>query len=302
MSGQPRRPPPEGLPVSARRMAMVWCAALVLALTTVIALGRAAPTSTPLPATVPNAPVVVIGSSLIAYAVPPGGETGTSLLGDGRDHARLAIGSLSEAQALALFERALQGGSRTVFIEAHPLAFDHAYRTPVRDRQPKAWAVDLLDESRRALAGWHRVLHSRPARGVPVDSAVAEVSWHPEPAGLDDGFRVSRGALKMFYPLHLRAPEHRQGWIDHIAFARRNGVQVILVAPPRSQTAAQALGAEASSALQVHLASLAQDLGVPLFQPGPVWPDDCFIDTAHMSRHGRTRFMRELARWWANQT
>ena len=44
----------------------------------------------------PESPLVVIGTSLMMYAVPPTGTEDDSLLSDGRSHVRLALSSITE--------------------------------------------------------------------------------------------------------------------------------------------------------------------------------------------------------------
>jgi hypothetical protein len=283
--------------VSARKLALAWGAALILAIGAGTALtrrgtDRATPAAAP-PATLPAAPVVVIGSSLMAHAVPWHGDGHHSLLGDGRAHVRWAIGAISEAQTLQLVAGALQRGARTVLVEVHPLAFDFAFATPAHDVRPLALANTVLQESRLAATGLRRLLKLSPT------PAPRQARLDGEPDTLDRPFETSPRAFAYFYPLHLREPADAVAWAALVQRAREQDAAIILVAPPRSRSAADAMGAAAGEALQRHLKALAQELGVPMFQPGPVWPDDHFIDHAHMNRQGRARFMQELARWRA---
>ncbi len=283
--------------MSARRLAWVWGAALVLAVGTGLALTRqgadSAIRTAALPAALPAAPVVVIGSSLMAHVVPWHSDASHSLLGDGRAHVRWAIGAISEAQTLQLVAGALQRGARTVLVEVHPLAFDFAFATPARDRTPLAMAKDLKARTREAATGLRRLLNLSPTPAPRL--AVLDT----EPDTLDHPFKVPPRAFAYFYPLHLREPDDPEAWAALVQRARQQDAAIILVAPPRSRSAADAMGTAAGEALQRHLAALAQELGMPMFQPGPVWPDDHFVDHAHMNRRGRARFMQELARWRA---
>lgn len=283
--------------MSAHRLAWVWGAALILAVGAGMALTRrdtdSAIRAAALPATLPNAPVVVIGSSLMAHAVASHGDGNDSLLGDGRAHVRWALGAISEAQTLQLVAGALQRGARTVLVEVHPLAFDFAFATRASEFQPLTLANDFRRQSRQAASGLRHLLKLSPP------PAPLQATLFPEPGNLDRLFRVSPRMLALFYPLHLREPADPMAWAALVQRARQQNAAIILLAPPRSRSAADSMGPAAGEALQRHLAARAQELGVPMFQPGPVWPDDHFVDHAHMNRRGRARFMQELARWRA---
>jgi hypothetical protein len=72
--------------------------------------------------------IVVIGSSLTAYAVPETGGGAASLLGDGRPHRRFAALRITERQVLARLERAINQRAATILLEINPLLVDFADR------------------------------------------------------------------------------------------------------------------------------------------------------------------------------
>jgi hypothetical protein len=237
----------------------------------------------------PVAPVVVIGSSLMRHAVPPLGDKVSGLLGDKRAHARMGINGITEAETVHVLDLVLKNGARTVFIEANALAFDFANGVPE--------------------VGWERVRPDVMMRALLSVSTLARESiskWlKPRPSTLlidakelDATFFVRPDDLVNLYPLRLRLPKDPKALEKVLKDANAAGVELILVAPPRSQLAADAMGIEANQTLQQHYQALALNMKLPLFYPATAWPDDHFIDTAHMNRRGRTRFMEELAQWY----
>jgi hypothetical protein len=272
--------------MTSRGMASVWCAVIALGITvsTTLALLGAGPSV--VLSDIATAPVVVIGSSLMEHAVPPFGGKVSSLLGDGRAHARLAISSITEPQTVELLNLVLETEVQTVLIEANALAFDFASRktTPdPTDIRPVAMMQSLLDLSTRARQPLRDLLNKRPL--------VSEAEK------LDAPFAVQSKTLLQNYPLRLRFPSNPEALNATLAVAASKGVALILIAPPRSQLAADAMGPQATEKLWLHFQTVARDLNLPLFQPAAVWPNEYFIDLAHMNRRGRARFLQELAQW-----
>ena len=74
-------------------------------------------------------------------------------------------------------------------------------------------------------------------------------------------------------------------------------MQVVLLAPPRSEAAADYLGEEATKNLESHVRDVANRLDLPVFMPQSFWPNEFFVDQAHLNRRGRQRFCAELAEW-----
>ena len=276
--------------MTSRGLALIWCVVLALGTASFMALAILGKDRSAIFGEIPAAPVIVIGSSLMRHAVPPLGEGADSLLGDGRAHARLAVSSITESQTVALLGLVLKTGAQTVLIEANPLAFDFASSAPVPDQgriRPVVVMQSILDLSMQARAPLFGLLYS--------------LQLTEEAQQLDAAFLVQPNVLAKNYPLHLRNPADPKALEAVLKTATTKGVSLILIAPPRSQLAANAMGTQATETLRQHFQALARRLDLPLFQPSAVWPNDHFIDAAHMNRRGRARFMQELAQWWAHR-
>jgi hypothetical protein len=276
--------------MTSRGLALIWCAVLALGTVAAVALTALGEDHSAIFGDIPAPTVIVIGSSLMLHAVPPSGDGADSLLGDGRAHARLVMSNITEAQTVALLGLVLKTGVQTVLIEANALAFDFPSRAPVPDQggfRPVVVMQSLLDLSARAKASLSTLLN--PGRLAT------------EAQNLDATFMVQSDVLAKNYPLHLRFPRNPEALEEVLKTAVATGVDLILIAPPRSQLAANAMGPQATETLRLHFQALARRLDLPLFQPAAVWPNDHFIDLAHMNRRGRARFMLELAQWWASR-
>lgn len=236
--------------------------------------------------TIPSAPIVVIGSSLMLYAVPGiGSGKESSLLGDGRDHVRLAISGISEAQSLRLLEKMLTQKVETVFLEANPFIFDFA------DQSNHLSVIFFLKQKSRAVAAKLNLILKR---GSSPEAMTAEVSHL---------FNQFQGNLnqKKVYPLYLRPPRHLKKLEIIISSLKHKGIKVILIAPPRSLWRAQLIGDLSVKELERSYQNLAKQLDLALFQPEPFWGNENFIDGGHLNNVGRERFINELKVWWNKQ-
>lgn len=279
--------------MSSRGLALIWCVALVLAAAAAMALTIFGENRSVFTIDIPAAPVIVIGSSLVWGAVPPTGAGADSLLGDGRTHVRLAIANITEAKTVALLGAVLKTGVQTVLIEANALAFDFASRVPTPDQdsiRPVVVMQSLMNLSARPRESLSNLLDRHRLTRLTSEAQ-----------NLDAAFLVDSDVVAKLYPLHLRFPRNPEALEEILKKASSARVDLILIAPPRSQLAANAMGPQATETLRLHFQDLARRLNLPLFEPAAVWPNDYFIDQAHMNRRGRARFMRELAQWWASR-
>lgn len=298
--------------MTSRGLVLIWCVAITLVTLIVIALATFTKDAQDNFDKIPAAPVVIIGSSLMRHAVPPLGYGDDSLLGDGRAHIRLEISSISEGQTVALLRRVLNSDVKTVMIEANALAFDFASSAPAYNQSsswPMALMKPLMDLSTYTRQRVKRVSSLIEKRSTSISEAELETKFVVKPgyiasheAELETKFYVKPNYIASHYPLHLRLPKHPEVLEAAQRMAAENGVDLILIAPPRSEFAANAMGAEATEMLRLHFQALAHHLNLPLFQPSAAWPNDHFIDAAHMNRSGRARFLNELAQWWANRS
>lgn len=246
----------------------------------------------------PEAPVVVIGSSLMMYAVPPFGSGGNSLLGDSRDHVRLALSTITEQQTIGLLKRVLASPAERVFVEIHPFCFDFAFQTRRDGIFQQTRLHDLVDRIRKSSVHSRRELGRRSGWSSDTQDqhSIKETITH-EPTRLDEAFHITSRSLGQVYPLHLRTPRHLGKLEKLLELAKERDIEIVLVAPPRSQTAVDYLENESTEALKKHIQDVAEQLDLPLFHPARCWPDEYFIDQAHMNRRGRKRFCNELAKW-----
>ena len=279
--------------MTSRQLALIWCAAITLVTLIVVALNTFTKDVQVNFDNMPAAPVVVIGSSLMRSAVPSFGQGNDSLLGDGRAHVRHAVGGITEDQTLELLQLVLNGGAKTVLIEANALAFDFASKRSAfyQDGAQLARLVKpLFDLSIRIRQKLREFIFGQQA----IEILTTEAN------NLDNHFSVNPNA-KANYPLYLRLPQYPDVLEAALMLASKNGVELILIAPPRSQWAADVMGPEATETLRLHFQTLSDRLNLPLFQPSGVWSNEHFVDAAHMSRQGRMRFLNELAQWWVSR-
>ena len=273
-----------------RGLVLIWCA--VITSVTLVVVAMAALTNDEVASfdNIPAVPVIAIGSSLMKHAVPPLGSGTGSLLGDGRAHARLAINGITEGQTVALLKHVLSNGAKTVLIEASALAFDSVSRTPTPNQgiiSPDVLMKPFLDLSARVRWYLGAFIRQQPRFTQEVKKLDADFSAKPA--------EVAKNYLR------LRSPAHPEALEVAISIAAANGVDLILIAPPRSQLFANVTGPEATEALHLHFQTIAHQLNLPIFQPSAVWSNEYFIDAGHMNGRGRARFLDELAQWWARR-
>lgn len=237
-----------------------------------------------------HAEVVVIGSSLMAYAVPTRGSGATSLLGDGRSHVRLARNSITEAQSLDFLGDALAAKPALIFVEVNPLIFDFA---DVAGRRacdgPRAAAMAFFRARRLQTIEIYQRL-----RGYPDWYALAS-----DPVDRFSEQKIDLKAVRLGYPLRARSPCEQQRLQEFASLSRLQRTRLVFVLPPRSPYARAIIGPRVEVELVAAANRLAEQLGVSLFHPGPSWRNGEFVDHAHLNDSGRQHFCAELQRWWA---
>lgn len=272
---------------------MIWALAAlssVAILVTLASLGRAS--ASRIPETV-NAPVVAIGSSLLRYSIPPRGSAQQSLLGDGAEHVRLALDQITETEQMELLGIALSSRAKTILLEVNPLVFDF------RDQTPERHASRSLSER---LAARQRRFGEQVRSGLKTILGAAQTSPAlVEAANLNLPNRISSAKLAAVYPLSLHDPREEKTLKRLIEQAERQGATIVLLCPPRSQSAAEFMGPTAVETLRAHIQATADRLGLPMFAPAFAWPDTYYIDQGHMNWQGRRKFLDELANWWARR-
>ena len=184
--------------------------------------------------------------------------------------------------------RALDERAALVLLEINPLIRDFPGRV---DESCTDWLTSLrttVHLERRAIA-------RATKRVLGFDSRDATMA---EAKGLDERRPLTEQQIASSYPLRLREPACRQELNRIVAASRRQGTQVVLLLPPRSNTAHAYLGQSQAVELERMARRLAHEIGTPLFDAGSPWPDHEFVDHAHLASSGRERFLRELRHWW----
>jgi hypothetical protein len=268
----------------------IWGWSLLLCLTGTASLLLLAHSSTFGERLSVQAPVAVIGTSLVAYAVPPSGD---DLLGDGRSFIRIAANGMSEETVITVAEQLIaERKVETLLLEAYPFMRDFrgAPHQPSLQTPMQRWLYMLLLESNSIKRTLKAVLGH-------------VLGYQPEPLFLDE---VSDGsfdvidetAMRASYPLRLRRPRLEPSLRDIVDAAKKQGILTFFIAPPRSAAAGAVMGASEAARLDLHIREEASRLNIELLFPATIWPNDFFKDQGHLNRKGRIRFIEELRRAW----
>lgn len=273
-----------------RALACAWAFATFVLIAAAVALATRAPS---VPPTFGGAQVAIIGSSQTKYAFAKqvGGEgrgAARSLLGDGRSHFRIGLPAVSEADALALVERAAAERAELILLEVWPFIYDvqsiHAAR---RCDQPARGLRILLKQSQRERTD---VVARLIGRAISTDDG-------GEPPDIDSRTPESFAASARGFGVVMRGPCDMDRLARAVRAARSGGSRIILIAPPRSVTAEGLLGAYQVQALDNAARDLARRLDVPLFAPAGPWPDERFVSIGHLSSAGRGQMQAWLRDW-----
>lgn len=231
-------------------------------------------------------PVAVIGTSLIRNAVPQ--VVAGGILGDGRRHWRTGISGATESDIVSLLSHAIDEKVDEVLVEANPLLFDFA-RMQARGR-----CGTTGREIRSQLAALRRRVTDAFMRRLGRPGELDEVSI---PGELDHALVTRPVEERGIYPLALRGPCRLPALRKLTAKAAAEGIEVILVLPPRSSTSERLLTERQRSELDASANRLADILQVQLFNAGGPWPDSEFVDGEHLNRRGRAHFVAALRQW-----
>lgn len=279
--------------MNSRAILLAWAMAFAAAALVLVGLARTEQLWWSQPGRFPQAPVVVLGSSLMLHAFPEQGPAKWPI-DDRRSYVRFAVNSLEEEQTLDLLDLVTKRPTEMVLVEINPIAFDFAFERQTQEAWA-SWVLSPFNGLRRfsiqTRRGLKIVVGAFGGTGTPIQQMMAT-------APLDQTFHIETDVLAKAYPLSLRSPRDAPRLRRIIANARDAGIEIIFVVPPRSASAESYMGKEAGIEAQKHFAALAQDFGVPLFQPAFAWPDRFFNDQAHLNRAGALRFQEELADWW----
>lgn len=223
---------------------------------------------------------VFLGTSLMRHAVPniPDSLTGTSGRGT---FLRVGLSNATELQILTLAQAAVAADARTIYLEINSVvsrfAFQNASCGPRRRLNHGLWTTRTATWA--LLTGQHVL-----AEGIRDETA------HLSTVDVET-------ALARNYPLHFQPLCDAAAWKALVASA--GAAQIVLVTMPRSKLAADRIGPVDIARFDRAAADLAAALHLPLFVPDAAgaWPDEDFVDQAHMSPAGSARFLGALADW-----
>jgi len=181
---------------------------------------------------------------------------------------------LSEARTVNLLHRAVDSRVPKVLVEVDPLL-----RTLLRLEEPSG--IQILSDRLRLAA-------------LVVTGFVPATTEAPN-ARVYDGDK--RDLVARSYAARAHSPRHPSALRDALAAAKRNGTEVIWIAMPRSQAAAEVLGPGFETSFARELDEFASRFSAVVWRPAKFWPNKLFIDRAHMNEDGRARFVDELSRF-----
>jgi hypothetical protein len=272
--------------VNARQLVLAWLIALALATTVSVGLVLLADRTS----RARESDIIVLGSSLMAYAVPASGGGAGSLLGDGRTHIRIATAGLAEPALLARIEQAIARQPAIIFVEANPLLADFANQT--NQRPCDGWSYPartyVAAQQKRVIDAFRR-LRGRPPTGA----------YEGDPDDIAAAHAINRDEVRIRYPITIRALCDEARLKALVTQARKQGTRIVLVLPPRSPDADRLLGTALTEQLRNRTLQLAARLGVEVFAPDGPWTNDEFTDLAHVNLRGRAHFLKALRTWWA---
>lgn len=256
--------------VSSGTMTAVWFCAIAIAASAMVGLLTMAPESEWLRSR-PYA--VFIGTSLTLNALPSE-QFASNFFLTVTEHdrfVRMASNAISDTEIVQRVEHAVLAGVKRIFVEIDPLlrTYRSVYKLPAGIRAIQEFSERLRFTLREQLR-----LHGDDPGGAAFDGFV--------------------GGQPVDFLIH--APRHPAGIAKVLELAKNRELDIVWVAMPRSQSAADQLGPAFESAFASRLQEFALAMGANVWRPTIAWPDELFKDRAHLNSAGRERFMTELRR------
>lgn len=230
----------------------------------------------------PAPDVLVLGSSLSMLAFPSEFRVGDTPGPDtpAQYGLRMAVSCARPKELARMLKGAVARGIPRIFVEINHMLYSmkpcHAERG-----------------LRASLTSFALALRLRIKWTVQGTGAVL-VEAGREPVGLKQIYDGDTSELGRYYPAKLLSPKAFDVLEPVMAEGRRNGVEVTLVAMPRSETALRFLGDEFNTGYDASLAALRARFSNRVWEPARFWPDHYFADHAHMNLAGRARFLAEF--------
>jgi hypothetical protein len=265
--------------LSGRVMAGIWIGAVAIVAGCIAALQFV---SEPTDNLDPPPFAVLIGSSLTRFAFPytypadrvfPAATATDRLI---QMTTTRGMGSVTER-----LRRAVDVGVKHIYIEIDSLLTTHRNR------------ITYLDAVRRFSLRLHRraLLLLNPKLRVDQDRTRGETP--------DGTYRGDTREVALFYPATVHPPRNSAALAAVLADARRKGIHVVWMSPPRSETLASYVGPAYEEAFEAQLKDFAKKFGAEIWRPVKSWPDELFVDHAHLNHAGRARFFAEFRRYVA---
>ena len=231
----------------------------------------------------PDAPPygVFIGTSLAENALPSGHPAHEIFATAGADDRIVTIASAnqSETQILAQTRRSIDMGVKKIFVEINPFLLTLRFeRRALRNAARSRFVVGI-----RNLIGRSAVrLRTKVLAAVGLSAYAAELT-----------------ELRIHYPATVRGPCNPQAIAAALHAARHRGLAVIWVVMPRSQRAADYLGPSFEAEFAEKLHWFAGLFEAEIWRPADFWPNEYFLDNAHLNAEGRTHFLQAMRRYGA---
>lgn len=261
------------------RLFLAWAAALSICLVGIFVLSNIGKNGR-IPRNVSaDAPIAFVGTSLTRNATPING------MSHGKSSKRFALSSMSEHEILSITEHLLSGGMlELAMIELRPLAldFDRASENPM------AYVRSFFKSQRNHVnRGFWEILGGYPYSFEWEDPNFLKTG--------EEGYQappeLNLSAFEKNFPLRPKFPREIERFKRLLEKAQSANIKLVFVDFPRAQSAMDRLGPKQLEAMDAHKKDFAAAFDIEIWTPAQVWPDDHFIDHAHMSFKGRQRFM-----------
>lgn len=231
-------------------------------------------------------PIVVIGSSLSAAAIPQD-QVQDGLLGDNRRHVVWFFPAISASQTMALGRKAIEDGARVILIELNAFAYSYPRRVIRQDYLP-GWVAALGDWSDDFTE------HLRATISLAADSNRTAVDYPEFQDSWDGVMRWQRNTA-----LQPSGSEYTETLASLIEIAARQNIDVVFFEPPRHRQLLHEIARELEMPLHRYLRTQVMPPNATAMLVSAAWPDALFADeAAHLNLSGQARFLAELRRSW----
>jgi hypothetical protein len=250
-----------------------------------------------------------IGTSLYVYAIPSSPPT-ASLFPDAPTASysvRVARGARTYQQTTALLKRAVEVGIRKVYVEINPIFEDISFETDAIERL-RLRTLRMHDDALEMLTFFNDMaarLHSPTTTALSESEPSSTIAARERTGANDDSLvpvDIENAWMQGSYVADSDPNRHRYKTTLHpprrpseisaiLALARKKQVDVVFMSMPRSESASRELGSQFERAYAKLLDDFVERFDATVLRPGMHWPDDYFVDRAHVNIRGRMRMM-----------